>query len=71
MCSSAYYKESSNELEIQILVCYNVSFYLFNEASFEFVASAGAGKNNVKIDQSSIQLSQNCNIVLVEKKVSL
>ena len=42
--------QSSENLEIQTLVCFNVSFYLSNEASFELVASAGAGKNNVKVD---------------------
>ena len=50
MCSSAYYNKSSGELEIQILVCYKVSFYLSNEASFELVASAMAEKTNVKVD---------------------
>ena len=50
MCSSAYYKKSIRELEIQILVCYKMSFYLSNEASYELVASAVAGKNNVKVD---------------------
>ena len=50
MCSSAYCSKSGGELEIQILVCYKVSFYLSNEASFELVASAVAGKNNVKVD---------------------
>ena len=40
MCSSAYYNKSSQELEIQTDVCYKVSFYISNEASFEIVASA-------------------------------
>ena len=47
ICSSAYCNKSSKELEIKTLVCYKVSIYLFNEVSFEFVASAVAGKNNV------------------------
>ena len=47
MCSSAYCNKSNKELEIQTLVCYKVSFYLSNEASFEVVASAVAGKNLV------------------------
>ena len=50
MCSSDSCNKSSKELEIQTLVCYKVSFYLSNEASFELVASAVAGKNNVEID---------------------
>ena len=50
MCSSTYCNKSSKELEIQTLVCYKVSFYLSNEASFEVVASAVAEKNNVKVD---------------------
>ena len=50
MCSSAYCSKSSRELEIKILICYKVSFYLSNEASFKLVASAVAGKNNVKVD---------------------
>ena len=50
MCSSAYCNKSSRKLEIQTLVCYKVSFYLSNEASFEVVALAVAGKNNVKVD---------------------
>ena len=53
-------------LEIQTLVCYKVSFYLSNEALFDFVASAVAGKNNVKFGKSSIQFSHNCNIVWFE-----
>ena len=47
MCSSAYCNKSRKELEIQTLVCYKVSFYLSDEASFEVVALAVAGKNNV------------------------
>ena len=66
MCSSASCNKSSKELEIQILVSYKVSFYLSNHASFERVASAVAGKNNVKVDKLSIQFSQNCNIVWFE-----
>ena len=66
MCSIAYCNKSSKTLEIQTLVCYKVSFYLSNEASFKFVASSVAGKNNVKVDLSSIQFSQNCNIVWFE-----
>ena len=50
MCSSAYCNKSSKQLDIQTLVCYKVSFYLSNEASFELVASAVAEKNNAKID---------------------
>ena len=50
MCSSAYCNKSRKELEIQFLVCYKVSFYLSNDASFELIASAVAGKNNVKVD---------------------
>ena len=49
MCSSAYCNKSSKVLEIQTLVCYKVSFYLSIEASLEVVASAVAGKNNVKV----------------------
>ena len=66
MCSSAYCNKSSKESEIQILVSYKVSFYLSNDASFEREVSAVAGKNNVKVDKSSIQFSQNCNIVWFE-----
>ena len=40
----------SKKLEIQTSVCYKVSFHLSNEASFELVASAVTGKNNVKVD---------------------
>ena len=50
MCSSAYCSKSSRELEIQILVCHKVSFYLSNKASFELVASSVAEKCNVKVD---------------------
>ena len=50
MYSSAYCNKSSSKLEIQTLVCYKVAFYLSNEATFELVASAVAGKNNVKVD---------------------
>ena len=50
MCSSASCNKSSKKLEIQILVCYKVSFYPSNQTSFELVASAVAGKNNVKVD---------------------
>ena len=50
MCSRAYCYRSSKELEIQTLVCYKVSFYLSNEVSFEVVASAVAGNDNVKVD---------------------
>ena len=49
MCSSAYCNRSS-KTEIQTLVCYKVSFYLSDEASFDLVASAVAGKNNVTVD---------------------
>ena len=50
MCSSAYCNKSRKKLEIQIILCYKVSFYLSNEVSFELVALAVAGKNNVKVD---------------------
>ena len=50
MCSSAYCSKYSRELEIQILECYKVSFDRSNETSFKLVASAVAGKNNVKVD---------------------
>ena len=50
MCSSAFCNKSGKDLEIQTLVCYKVSFYLSNEASFDVVAVAVAGKNNVKVD---------------------
>ena len=50
MCLSAYCLKSSRRLEIQILVCYKVSFNLSNETSFELVASAMAEKNNAKVD---------------------
>ena len=66
MCSSAYCNKSSKKLEIQTLVCYKVSFYLSNEVSFDLVALAVAGKNSVKVDSSSIQFSQNCNMVWFE-----
>ena len=46
----AYCNKSSKKLEIQTLVCYKVSFYFSNEASFELVALAVAEKNNVKVD---------------------
>ena len=49
MCSSVYCNKSSKVLEIQTLVSYKVSFYLSIEASLEVVASAVAGKNNVKV----------------------
>ena len=49
MCPSAYCKKSRTKLEIQTLACYKVSFHLSNEASFELVASAVAGKNSVKV----------------------
>ena len=49
MCSFAYGNKSINKLEIQTLLCYNMSFYLSNEASFELVASAVAGKTMSKM----------------------
>ena len=63
MCSSAYYKKSSKGLEIQTSECYKLSSYLSNEFLLEHRAPAMAEKNNVKVDKSSIQFSQNCSIV--------